>query len=126
LHSIQLNSDLLRHKLVRPPANGQRTFEDINTFPERATVSQTRGDIDFPLLLNLCRISTGQSGDKGQQQLPLLVAGLIVQLHRQRADRAREAVWHVLDGIDGLVREVGRDDGRLVDAGSPILAGEHV
>ena len=55
--------------------------------PEREIVSDEAGtiqivegrDVDLPLPLDLRRISAGQPGHEGQQLLPLLVAGLVVQ-----------------------------------------------
>jgi hypothetical protein len=58
--------------------------------------------------------------------LPLLVSGHIIQVHGQAADWAREAGWHLLDEHKGLIWKTGRDNGRFVDAGSSIWAGELV
>src|SRR4051794_7861002 len=51
---------------------------------------------------------------------------MVIQLHRELADRAREAFGHVLDATDRLVREPSRDDSRFIDAGSTLLAGERM
>src|SRR5215217_989927 len=51
---------------------------------------------------------------------------MVIQLHRELADRAREAFGHVLDATDRLVREPGRDDSRFIDAGSDLLAGKRM
>jgi hypothetical protein len=60
--------------------------------------------------LNFCCVCTGQAGHKGQQLLALLIAGPIVQVQGQRADRAREASRHVVDRTDRPVREASRDN----------------
>jgi hypothetical protein len=54
-------------------------------------------------------VGTGQTGHKEQQQLPLLVAGFVIQGHCQAADRVREATWHIINGTDWPVWEAGRD-----------------
>src|SRR5215207_10023919 len=59
-----------------------------------------------------------------EQKLPLSVVSHVVQLHRQTADRAREAYWHVLDPASGPVLKAGRDQGRFVDAGAAVLPWE--
>jgi hypothetical protein len=71
-------------------------------------------------------VGTGQTGHKGQQQLPLLVTGFVIQVHCQAADRVREAAWHIINGTDWPVREACRDHGCFIDAGATVFPGEHV
>jgi hypothetical protein len=108
------------------PSDGQCAFQNLEAILPAYAVSQVLGDIDLPLPLNLFCIGAGQAGDEWEQLLPLLIAGFIVQEHRQAADRAREAVGHGLDRSDRLIEEANRDNGCLVDAGSAVLAGEGV
>src|SRR5215208_6294144 len=47
-----------------------------------------------------------------EKALPFRFRSMVIQLHRELADRAREAFGHVLDATDRLVREPSRDDSR--------------
>jgi hypothetical protein len=53
-------------------------------------------------------VGTSPTGHK-EQQLPLLVAGFVIQVHCQAVDRVREATWHIINGTDWPVWEAGRD-----------------
>jgi hypothetical protein len=97
LHRIQPGPHLLRRKPVGLSSDRQGILKDRETGPERETVPDACGNVGFALLLNLGRIPAGETGHKRQQVLALLIAGLIVQLHRQRADRTRKAVRQVLN-----------------------------
>src|SRR3954454_19241130 len=61
------------------------------------TTSGPCTDVGRSLPLNLCCVCASQSRHEREQMLPLGVLGHVVQLHRQTADRAREALRHVLD-----------------------------
>lgn len=98
LDSIQPGLHLLCCQHVSLPSDGQCTLQDLKAILPAYAASQVLGDIDLPLSLSLFCIGAGQSGDKREQLLPLLISGFIVQEHRQAADRAREAVGHGLDG----------------------------
>src|SRR3712207_8584599 len=50
-------------------------------------------------------ICTGQLGHEWEEPLPLFVGRPIIELHRQAADRAGEALRHVLDSLDRLRSE---------------------
>src|SRR3954447_16868290 len=56
--------------------------------------------------------------------LPLGVLGHVVQLHRETADRAREALRHVLDPANRPVLKASGDQSRLVDASAAVLSRE--
>ncbi len=130
LNSLQPDRHLLSREHVSLAANCQGTFEVFEQFLESErvceTMTDTGVDIVLALPLNLWRIRASQSGDKGQELLALLVSGHIIQIHGEAANRAREAVRHVMDGTDRPVEEASRDNGRFVDAGSPVPARERV
>src|SRR5215203_6570502 len=56
--------------------------------------------------------------------LPLGVVGHVVQLHRETADRAREALRHVLDPSNRPVLKATSDEGRFVNASAAVLSRE--
>src|SRR5215203_2276555 len=56
--------------------------------------------------------------------LPLGVVGHVVQLHRETADRAREALRHVLDPSKRPVLKATSDEGRFVNASAAVLSRE--
>src|SRR5215207_10632800 len=56
--------------------------------------------------------------------LPLGVVGHVVQLHHETADRAREALRHILDPANGPVLKASGDHGRFVDASAAVLSRE--
>src|SRR5918995_870006 len=78
------------------------------------------------LSLDLPCVGASEPRDKRKKPLPLGIRRAIVQLHRELADRAREAVWHISDTTHRLVLEPGGNDGSLVDARSAVLAGERM
>src|SRR5215207_7200015 len=67
-----------------------------------------------------------QASSQRKKALPFRFRSMVIQLHRELADRAREAFGHVLDATDPLVRETCRDDSRFIDAGSALLAGKRM
>src|SRR5215208_1125587 len=69
---------------------------------------------------------SAQASRVRKKALPFHIGRVVIQLHRKLADRAREAVGHVLDATDRLVRETCRDDSRFIDAGSAVLAGKRM
>ncbi len=81
LNSLQPGCHLIRCEHVSLAANCQGTFEDVELLLEGERVSERAGDIVLSLPLNLWRIRASQSGNKGEQLLPLLVVRLVVQEH---------------------------------------------
>src|SRR5215208_7518146 len=69
---------------------------------------------------------SAQASRVRKKALPFRIRRVVIQLHRELADRAREAVGHVLDATDRLVFEPSRDDSRFIDAGSAVLAGKRM
>src|SRR5215203_2785221 len=56
--------------------------------------------------------------------LPLSVICHVVQLHCETADRAREALRHLLNPANGPVLKASGDQGRFVDASAAVLSRE--
>src|SRR5215213_3333624 len=113
---------LLGRQLISLPADQERTGEDLKTLLERKPPAHAGGDVSLPLPLHLQRVGTGQTGDEGQQLLPLLIGSLIVQLHCQCADRTGETLRHVVNGTHGLIDKTCSHNSRLVDARAAILS----
>src|SRR5829696_3687238 len=83
-------------------------------------------DVGRSLPLNLCCVCASQSRHEREQMLPLGVLGHVVQFHRETADRAREALRHVLDPANGPVLKAGGNQGSFIDAGAAVSSGEWV
>src|SRR5829696_3835510 len=81
-------------------------------------------DVGRSLPLNLCCVCASQSRHEWEQMLPLRVLGHVVQLHRETADRAREALRHVLDPANRPVLKASGDQGRFIDASAAVLSRE--
>src|SRR5215217_3411169 len=73
-----------------------------------------------------CSASARWPRHKRKKALPFRIRRVVTQLHRELADRAREAVGHVLDPTHRLVFEPSRDDSGFIDAGSAVLAGKRM
>src|SRR5215213_7361104 len=107
-------------------SDGQGTRENLQSLIEADRPSRTAADVIRSFPLNRLGVRTSQPCDEGKEALPLLVARLVVEPHGQPADRPGEAGRHVVDTADGFVGETSRDEGRFVDAGSTVPAGERV
>jgi hypothetical protein len=83
-------------------------------------------DVGLPLLFHLGDIGTCEPGHIREKALALYFVRLIVQAHRETADRTRKALRHFLDGANRLPAEPCGHHGSLVDASSALLSREVV
>src|SRR5215204_2856445 len=83
-------------------------------------------NVGSPFALDLSCVGAGEPRHKGEQALALSISRGVMKLHGQATDRAREALWHVIDPSDRSVLKACGDQRRFIDTGATVSSGEWV
>src|SRR5829696_5611926 len=108
------------------PSDRRCLFKHLEPVIERVTVDLLGLDESGALSLHFRCVGTGEPRHKPKKALSAGIIRGVVQLHRELADRAREAVRHLLHFAHRLVLEPSCDDCSFIDARSAVLTGEQM
>ena len=96
----------------------------LRPFSKRILAGGLRPYVGSPFALDLSCVGAGEPRHKGEQALALSISRGVIKLHGQATDRAREALWHVIDPSDRSVLKACGDQRRFIDAGAAVLSRE--